>query len=94
MKRSVCFIIVVSMVFVFLPLWSAYAQPKGKSPLPQVPITYTGDTNETIIRRAQWLEGAKKEGNTFTWWSVGSPAERKQIIAALETVHPRKSLFT
>ena len=30
--------------------------------LPEVPITYPGDTDETIIRRAQWIEGAKKEG--------------------------------
>ena len=58
MKRSMYFLITVLAVLALLPIRSAFAQKS----LPQVPITYPGDKNETIIRRAQWTEGAKKEG--------------------------------
>ena len=48
---------------ILLPTSSAYSQAASKKTLPKVPITYPGDTEKTIVRRAEWVEGAKKEGN-------------------------------
>ena len=59
LARSSAAILIVSM---FLPVGSVCAQMPAKKPLLQVPVIYPGDTNETTLRRAQWIEGAKKEG--------------------------------
>ena len=63
------------------------AQTPSKKALPQVPITYPGDTDRTIIRRAQWIEGAKKEGE-LVWWGTRRPEEGKEIIAAFRKIYP------
>jgi len=66
----------------------AQAQAKKSQSLPQVPITYPGDTDETIRRRAQWIEEAKKEGNTVIWWGVIQPGEVKREVAEFNKVYP------
>src|SRR3990172_2295055 len=66
---------------------SAVAQSSGKKAAPKVPITYPGDTDETIARRAAWVEGAKKEGQ-LSWWGDLKPNEAKPIIAAFNKVYP------
>ncbi len=48
----------------------AFAQKSGQ-------ITYQGDNEKTIARRAQWIEGAKKEG-TLIWWGDTRPQRREQ----------------
>ncbi len=88
MKRLTCLLAAVLAVMIVFPTGSRGAQTQVKKSLPQVPITYQGDTDETIIRRAKWIEGAKKEGNSVTWWSIGSPAERKEIVDEFNKVYP------
>jgi ABC-type Fe3+ transport system substrate-binding protein len=77
-------LLTVILILLILPTGSVFAQKS----LPKVPITYSGDTNKTIERRMQWIEAAKKEGNSVMWWSIGSPAERKEIIAEFNKVYP------
>lgn len=74
--------VLVSILFLYLG--TGFAQKS----LPQVPITYAGDTDQTIIRRAQWIEGAKKEGNTLNWWAILTPAEAGKELAEFNKVYP------
>ncbi len=76
-----------TIVFVLLSVSSLCAQTPAKKPLPQVPITYTGDNDASIIRRAQWIEGAKKEG-VIAWWTSTGPAEINQIAAEFNKIYP------
>ena len=69
------------LLLIFSPLSSAFAQMK------QVPITYPGDTEKTIARRAQWIEGAKKEGG-LVWWGTSNPKEKQGTIAEFNKVYP------
>ena len=62
MKRLESLSAAILIVSMFLPVGSVCAQMPSKKPLLQVPVIYPGDTNETTLRRAQWIEGAKKEG--------------------------------
>ncbi len=94
MKKIAYSLIVVLTIFVFLPLSSFAAQAKAKAPqtkvkaaLPQVPVTYPGDTDQTIIRRAKLVEEAKKEG-AVVWWGDLKPEEAKPIIAEFNKVYP------
>lgn len=73
----------VLVVTAVLPIGLAYAQKS----LPQVPVTYPGDTNETIARRAQWIESARKEGE-MVWWGILSPSEGGKVIAEFAKVYP------
>ena len=57
MKRFLRILMEALVIMVLLFIGSAYAQKS----LPQVPITYSGDTNETIARRARWIESARKQ---------------------------------
>ena len=79
--------IALMVVIVGTPLESVMAQTAGKKPLPQVPITYLGDTDQTVIRRAQWIEGAKKEG-ALVWWGTIAAGETNKILAAFNKVYP------
>ena len=54
---------------------------------PKVPITYPGDTERTIARRAKWIEGAKKEGG-LVWWGVLNPNYKNAIIKEFYKVYP------
>ena len=83
MKRFVNLAVCVLAFLVFLPAVSLFAQKAT----PQVPVTYPGDTPETIKRRAQWIEGAKKEG-TLTWWGGLSPKLAKTLIAEFNRLYP------
>ena len=65
----------------------AYTQTLTKAHQAQVPITYPGDTNETVARRAQWIEGAKKEG-TLVWWGTLTPKEGARIVAEFNKIYP------
>ncbi len=87
MKRWMSLRVMVFVVTIFLPIGLAYAQSPKKAPLPQVPITYGGDTDKTIIRRAQWIEGAKKEG-TVSWWGSLKPNDAQELITAFNTIYP------
>ena len=87
MKRFNKYGMIVLAFMMLLPMESGYSQTPAKKPLPQVPISYPGDTNETIIRRAQWMEGAKKEGS-LVWWGTATPTEGGNIIAAFNKVYP------
>ena len=77
----------VLVVLLVLPIGFVYAQTSPTKLLPQVPITYPGDTDKTILRRAQWIEGAKKEG-TLEWWSVERPDQLKKIVAEFNKIYP------
>ena len=74
------FFLVLTISF---PLSPVFAQKSR----PQVPVTYAGDTDETIIRRAQWVEGAKKE-KTLVWWSYLNPGQFNKIIAEFNKIYP------
>ena len=76
MKKVFYFMAAGLAVLTLFPAGSVYAQTTVKT---QVPITYPGDTDETILRRARWIEGAKKEGNTLTWWGVPPGDATKEI---------------
>lgn len=88
MKQLTKIMVGILVASTLLPISSVYSQTAAKKTLPKVPITYSGDTDKTIMRRAQWIEGAKKEGNAVTWWSIGSPTERKEIVAEFNKVYP------
>lgn len=87
MKRLTYFLAAVLVVMMLLPMGSGYAQTSAKKSLPQVPITYPGDTDETIIRRAQWIEGAKKEG-VIDWWGILPPGQANGLIAEFKKIYP------
>src|SRR3990170_1246644 len=88
MKRLAAYLVTVIWVGMILnPVGSMGAQGPGKKTLPQVPITYAGDTEKTILRRAQWIEGAKKEG-ALVWWSVERPDQLKKIVAEFNKIYP------
>src|SRR3972149_8337776 len=79
MKRLTFLGIICSLIVV--PLTAAFAQA------PKVPVTYPGDNEETIARRAQWIEGAKKEGKVI-WWSTTQTNEAKPVLAAFSKRYP------
>ncbi len=83
MKKLVYLLAAVLVTSIFLPVQSVFAQKS----LPQVPITYSGDTDKSIIRRAQWIEGAKKEGNLM-WWGSRAPKEMFAMIAEFNKIYP------
>ena len=85
MKRLTYLVVTVLFVMILLPIGAAFAQ-KSQS-LPQAPITYPGDTDETIKRRAQWIEGAKKEG-ALIWWGTTRPDQAKGVIAEFNKIYP------
>ena len=83
MKKSFYVLAAVLTVVMSFPLNLALAQKSA----PQSSITYPGDTNETINRRAKWIEGAKREG-MLVWWGTARPEEAKELIAAFNKVYP------
>jgi iron(III) transport system substrate-binding protein len=83
MKKLAHFLVVALIVTVILPINSIFAQKS----LPQVPITYPGDTDKTIARRAQWIEGAKKEG-TVVWWGSIPPAQLTRLASEFNKIYP------
>ncbi len=83
MKRLACLGVAVLAVMVLLPVRVVFAQKS----LPQVPITYPGDTDKTITRRAQLVAGAKKEG-TVTIWGSFKPDELKQLSSEFNKIYP------
>ena len=87
MKRLRFLSVGVLILFTLFPVGLAYAQTTAKPSLPQVPISYPGDTDQAIIRRAQWVEGARKEGQ-LVWWGTQSPGEAVKTIALFNKVYP------
>ena len=87
MKRSTLLSVVFTIYCITLSIGLAQAQTTTKTKLPQVPITYPGDTDETITRRAQWIEGAKKEGKLI-WWFVILQPEMTAVMAEFNKVYP------
>ena len=87
MERLVRFCHWSLLVIVALPVCSVVAETKAKTPLPPVPITYAADTNETIIRRAQGIEGARNEG-TFSWWTSLQPAQIQVLADEFNKLYP------
>ena len=87
MKNVKCFLAICYVVSILLPFSSVYAQTPAKKSLPPVPITYSGDTDETIIRRAQWIEGAKKEG-TLNLLGILLPAWSAKLIPEFNKIYP------
>ena len=83
MKKLTYSLIVVSIFLVLLPDALVFAQKKP----PQVPVTYAGDTDQIIARRAQWIENAKKEGQ-LTWWGIFTPTDAKKIISEFNKIYP------
>ena len=74
MKQLMCIAFgILLAVLIFMPISSALAKA------PKVPITYLGDTEETIARRAKWIEGAKKEGR-LVWWHTFNPNLANKIV--------------
>jgi iron(III) transport system substrate-binding protein len=87
MKRIEYLMIGILVFVALLPQWAVAAETKAKISLPQVPVIYRGDTDQTIIRRAEWVEGARKEG-TLSWWDNLSPQEGGQIISEFNKIYP------
>lgn len=87
MKRLVYLVVVVLMGAIFFPIGSVCAQTPTKKSLPKVPVIYPGDNDETIIRRAQWIEGAKKEGKVM-WWTSYAPQLLVPLIAPFNKIYP------
>ena len=83
MKRFKYLSTLVLVIIILLPLKTVLAQKS----LPQVPITYPGDTDQTINRRLKWIEGAKKEG-TLSWWSTIIPTHAKKLISEFTMIYP------
>ena len=85
------FVSVIVLLFIFaLPSFAPGQTPKSvptKPGLPQVPITYPGDTDQAIIRRAQWITAAKKEGE-LVWWGQRKKDEALAIINEFNKVYP------
>ena len=71
----------MGLALFLMPASLAFAQVK------KVPITYQGDTEKTIARRAKWVEGAAKEGK-LVWWGTLSPKEKAQIIVEFNKIYP------
>ena len=101
MKRLTCLVVVLLLVLLLQSLFlscapaspmpvpgPAPAPVPSKSAVPEVPIKYPGDTDKTIIRRADWIGKANKEG-ALTWWSIGTPAERQKIVDERRKAHPK-----
>jgi ABC-type Fe3+ transport system substrate-binding protein len=94
MKKIAYFLTVVLTIFTLMPSFTLAAPGKAKAPqtkakvaLPQVPITYPGDTDQTVIRRAKLVEEAKKEG-VVVWWGDLKPNEANPIIAEFNKAYP------
>lgn len=87
MKRFAYTLVVVLVMMMLVPVASVYAQTPSKKQLPQVPITYPGDTDKTIARRAEWIEGAKKEGN-FSLWGTLTPDAGVKVVAEFTKIYP------
>src|SRR3990172_10823388 len=83
MKRFWHVLTAVLAVATVLPTDLVFAQKS----LPQVPITYPGDTNENIVRRAKWIEGARKEWR-LVWWGTVPTKEKMAIMAEFNKVYP------
>ncbi len=83
MKGLTYGVVAVIVALMVLPIESAYAQKS----LPQAPVTFPGDTDEIINRRAQWVEGAKKEG-ALVWWGARNPDQYKRIVAEFNKIYP------
>ena len=83
MKRFMYLGMAILIASMLLPEERVLAQKS----LPQVPVTYPGDTNGTIVRRAQWMERAKKEGGVI-WWGVFRPQHAEQIAAEFNKLYP------
>jgi len=63
MKRLMSLLGLVLVVFISLPACRrCFAQSPAKTFLSQVPITYAGDTADTIKRRVQMDRRSKKRG--------------------------------
>ena len=89
MRKLINLLALVLAIITLSPQGSVYAQAPAKKsqPLPQVPITYPGDTDKTIMRRAQWIEGAKREGK-LVWWGTDNPKLKLELIAEFNKVYP------
>ena len=82
MKQVVGLVVTVMITaIIFLPVSSAFAQAK------KVPITYPGDTEKAIASRAEWVEGARKEGQ-LVWWGTLSPSLANRFIAEFNKIYP------
>ena len=87
----------VLAVSLLLPLLSACSAPAaapapapapaGKPAAVDVPIKYPGDTDASIARRAQWVEGAKKEAN-LVFWGILPPDTAQPFIAEFNKIYP------
>jgi ABC-type Fe3+ transport system substrate-binding protein len=87
MKRLAYLAVVIIVVMILIPIGSMGAQTQGKTSDPQMPVTYPGDTKEAIARRAQWIEGAKKEG-ILVWWGILKPEEARESITEFNKIYP------
>src|SRR3989304_77410 len=83
MQKLLCLLAVALIVMILVPKGPVFAQKT----VPHVPITYPGDTDETIKRRAQWIERANKEG-TLVWWATATPEEGRRLIAEFNKIYP------
>ena len=87
MKRLTFLSISLLILFILFPIGLVCAQTPAKLSRTQAPITYPGDTAETIRRRAQWIEGAKKE-EALNWWCPINPTAAKKVVAEFNKIYP------
>ncbi len=66
----------------------ATSSPVAKpTALPDVPVKYEGDTDETILRRAKLVEAAKKEGK-LTLWGPLTVDQYNTMIPGFKKIYP------
>ncbi len=77
------------IVLIYLVIFpcSLCAQAQTRAQSPAGTVAYQGDTNEDLVRRAKWIEEAKREGQ-LAWWGSTNPAESNKITAGFKSVYP------
>ncbi len=86
MKRLTYTVVFFLLVIFLVPVGLVGAQTP-KTSLPQASIAYPGDTKETLTRRAQWIEEARKEG-ALVWWGFLAPKEANNVVAEFNRTYP------
>lgn len=87
MKRSMYLVAVLLVMAVLVHTGLVLAQTPAKKQLSPVPVTYPADTDSTIARRAQWIEGAMKEGE-FSLWGTLTPDAGVKVVSEFNKIYP------
>lgn len=81
MKKLLNVMAPLLIALLILPAGTAFAQTS------KVPITYEGDTHETIARRIEWIKKAKEEKEVM-WWTSIRPNQLSEITSEFNKIYP------